>query len=89
MQRKRNRRSPPEGQSPHPRTVRAAPAAGPLGVLKHAARPLKLDVITAELGPAAAVEAPAQLEALVRQLDRVVAEIEKAVAAAGGENSLP
>ena len=67
MQRKRTRRSPPEGQSPRPRTVRAAPAAGPLGVLKHAARPLKLDEITAELGPAAAIEAPAQLEALVRR----------------------
>jgi ribonuclease R len=67
MQRKRNRRSPAEGSSPRPRTVRTAPAAGPLGVLKHAGRPLKLDEIVAELGPAAAAEAPQQLDALVRR----------------------
>jgi ribonuclease R len=42
-------------------------AAGPLGVLKHAGRPLKLDEITTALGPASAAEAPAQLAELVRR----------------------
>jgi ribonuclease R len=41
--------------------------AGPLGVLRHAGRPLRLDEITTELGPASAAEAPAELAELVRR----------------------
>jgi ribonuclease R len=41
--------------------------AGALGILKHAGRPLRLEEITAALGPASAAEAPGQLELLVRQ----------------------
>jgi ribonuclease R len=38
-----------------------------LGVLKRAGRPLRLEEITAALGPSAAAEAPGQLEELVRR----------------------
>jgi ribonuclease R len=38
-----------------------------LGVLKRAGRPLRLEEITAALGPSAAAEAPEQLEELVRR----------------------
>jgi ribonuclease R len=67
MQRKRPRRAGPEGPAHRPRGSRAAPAAGPLGVLRHAGRPLRLDEITAVLGPASAAEAPAELAELVRR----------------------
>ena len=66
MQRRRSRRpspSPPSGRSRGPR---AAPAPAALAVLRGAGRPLRLEEITAALGPVAAAEAPAQLEALVR-----------------------
>ena len=43
------------------------PAPGALGILKQAGRPLRLEEITAALGPASAAEAPGQLELLVRQ----------------------
>ena len=67
MQRKRTRRSPPVPPTARPRGPRAAPVAGALGILKHAGRPLRLEEITAALGPASAAEAPGQLELLVRQ----------------------
>jgi ribonuclease R len=67
MQRKRSRRAGSEGPPHRPRGSRAAPAAGPLGILRHAGRPLRLDEITAELGPASAAEAPAELAELVRR----------------------
>jgi len=67
MQRKRSRRTGPVGPATRPRGPRAAPAPGALGVLKHAGRPLRLDDITAALGPAAAADAPEQLEDLVRR----------------------
>jgi len=67
MQRKRSRRAGPEGPAHRPRGSRAAPAANPLGVLRHAGRPLRLDEITAVLGPASAAEAPAELAELVRR----------------------
>jgi len=67
MQRKRPRRAGSEGPTHRPRGSRAAPAAGPLAVLRHAGRPLRLDEITAELGPASAAEAPAELAELVRR----------------------
>jgi ribonuclease R len=67
MQRKRPRRAGPEGPAHRPRGSRAAPAAGPLGALRHAGRPLRLDEITAVLGPASAAEAPAELAELVRR----------------------
>jgi ribonuclease R len=41
--------------------------AGPLGVLRHAGRPLRFEEITAALGPTAAAGAAAQLEELVRR----------------------
>jgi len=53
--------------SNRPRGPRAAPAPGALGVLRRAERPLRLEEITAALGPAAAAEAPGQLEELVRR----------------------
>jgi ribonuclease R len=40
---------------------------GALGVLKRAERPLRLEEITAALGPSAAAEAPGQLDELVRR----------------------
>ena len=43
------------------------PPPGALGVLKRAGRPLRLEEITAALGPSAAAEAPEQLEDLVRR----------------------
>ena len=67
MQRKRTRRSPPVPPTARSRGPRAAPVAGALGILKHAGRPLRLEEITAALGPASAAEAPGQLELLVRQ----------------------
>lgn len=67
MQRKRPRRSGPVASAPRPRGPRAAPSPGALGVLKRAGRPLRLEEITAALGPSAAAEAPEQLEELVRR----------------------
>ncbi len=66
MQRKHSRRKTTATTAPRARGSRSAPA-GPLGVLRHSGRPLRLDEITAALGPASAVEAPAQLEELVRR----------------------
>jgi len=66
MQRKHPRRTGPQGPAGRQRAPRGAQAAGPLAVLRHAGRPLRLDEITAALGPTAAAEAPAQLEELVR-----------------------
>jgi ribonuclease R len=43
------------------------PSPGALGVLRRAERPLRLEEITATLGPAAAAEVPGQLEELVRR----------------------
>jgi ribonuclease R len=48
------------------------PAPGALGILKQAGRPLRLEEITAALGPASAAEAPGQLEELVRQGEVVI-----------------
>jgi len=48
------------------------PAPGALGVLKRAGRPLRLEEITAALGPAAAAEAPGELEQLVRRGELVI-----------------
>ena len=67
MQRKRSRRAAPGTPAARSRAPRSAAAPGPLGVLKRAGRPLRLEEITAALGPAAAMEAPAQLEELVRR----------------------
>jgi len=68
MQRKRPpRRSGPAASAPRPRGPRAASSPGALGVLKRAGRPLRLEEITAALGPSAAAEAPEQLEDLVRR----------------------
>ena len=67
MQRKHPRRKTSAAKSARPRGSRTAPPPGPLGVLRHAGRPLRLEEITAALGPASAAEAPAQLEELVRR----------------------
>jgi len=67
MQRKRSRRTTPSAGAARPRGSRAAPTPGPLSVLRHAGRPLRIEEITAELGPASAAEAPAQLEELLRR----------------------
>ena len=68
MQRKRPpRRSGQAASAPRPRGPRAASSPGALGVLKRAGRPLRLEEITAALGPSAAAEAPEQLEDLVRR----------------------
>jgi ribonuclease R len=67
MQRKRSRRTPPSAKAARPRGARATPAPGPLGVLRHAGHPLRIEEITAALGPASAAEAPAQLEELLRR----------------------
>jgi len=67
MQRKRSRRTTPSANAARPRGSRAAPAPGPLGVLRHAGRPLRIEEITSALGPASAAEAPAQLEELLRR----------------------
>jgi ribonuclease R len=52
--------------------MRAAPAAGALAVLRRAGRPLRLEEIASELGPAAAAEAPVQLAELVRRGELVL-----------------
>ena len=67
MQRKRSRRTGPATPAVRPRGPRGASVAGALGVLRRAGRPLRLDEITAALGPASAAEAPGQLEDLVRR----------------------
>ena len=67
MPRKRSRRAGTAGSHDRPRPPRVSPAPGPLGVLRHAGRPLRLEEIAAALGPAAAAEAPAQLAELVRR----------------------
>ena len=67
MQRKRSRRTTPSANAARPRGSRAAPTPGPLGVLRHAGRPLRIEEITSALGPASAAEAPAQLEELLRR----------------------
>jgi len=67
MQRKRPRRSGPVASAPRPRGPRATPSPGALGVLKRAGRPLRLEEITAALGPSAAAAAPEQLEELLRR----------------------
>ena len=48
---------------------------GTLAVLRGAGRPLRLEEITAALGPIAAAEAPAQLEALVAKLRDMIPEL--------------
>src|SRR5690606_1871069 len=67
MQRKRSRRQGPAAPATRPRGPRGASAPGALGVLKRAGRPLRLEEITGALGPAAAAEASAQLDVLVRR----------------------
>ena len=67
MQRKRTRRAAPGTPASRPRVARSAAATGALGVLRRAGRPLRLEEITAALGPAGAVEAPAELDELVRR----------------------
>jgi ribonuclease R len=70
MQRKNQRRSGRAGQAQaRPRTAqRAAPApeSAVLQCLRRAGRPLRLDEVTATLGPAAGAEAGAQLALLVK-----------------------
>jgi ribonuclease R len=76
MQRKRTRRSKSTSQgAARPRAAqRAGPGAGAdiISTLRRAGRPLRLDEITATLGPAAVAEAPSQLTALVRNGDLVL-----------------
>jgi len=72
MQRKRSRRTSPTGPASRPRGPRAPPAAGALAVLRQEGRPLRLEEITAALGPASAAEAPAQLAELVRRGELVL-----------------
>ena len=67
MQRKRPRRTTTAATPTRSRGARAAPAPGPLGVLRHAGRPLRLEEITIALGPTAAAGAAAQLGELVRR----------------------
>ena len=67
MQRKRSRRATPGTPASRSRGARNGAAAGALGVLRGAGRPLRLEEVTAALGPAAAAEAPAQLDELVRR----------------------
>jgi ribonuclease R len=67
MKRKHSRRKAPAAAAARPRGSRTAPPPGPLGVLRHSGRPLRLEEITAALGPVSAAEAPAQLEELVRR----------------------
>ena len=67
MQRKRSRRTNATSTPARPRGARATPVPGPMGVLRHAGRPLRLEEITAALGPTAAAAAPAQLEELMRR----------------------
>jgi ribonuclease R len=71
MQRKNQRRSSRAGQAPaRPRTSQRtapAPESAVLQCLRRAGRPLRLDEVTATLGPAAGAEAGAQLAALLKQ----------------------
>ena len=67
MQRKRSRRAAPGTPASRSRTARSAAAVGALGVLRRAGRPLRLEEVTAALGPAGAAEAPAELAELVRR----------------------
>ena len=67
MQRKRSRRAAHGTPATRSRGARSAATTGALGVLRRAGRPLRLEEVTAALGPAGAVEAPAQLDELVRR----------------------
>ncbi len=72
MQRNRNRRSThaPQGTARPRNSQRSAPAAPEtlvLQCLRRAGRPLRLEEVTAALGPAAGAEAEAQLAVLVRR----------------------
>jgi len=67
MQRKRSRRATPGTPASRSRGARNAAAVGALGVLRRAGHPLRLEEVMAALGPAGAVEAPAELDELVRR----------------------